>query len=848
MPFLPPSLFSMFDLFRKRAATPDPAPVPTASAQTAAAEQLRQSRQGALVQAEEIMHDEALATEFILHCEYADARLKAAENIHSRQHVERVLQAVRNSDRRVAKLMLTRLEVCRQWEADEQHAAQCVTEARRLQGLPHLLPNQVVDLDKSWQQLRHIVPSLQQDFEQVRTHLRERLEAQANLQRMVIDALARLRTLPAVSETPPQLDALESEMARHAAAAEAASLPRNLLIEFSETAANLRRALLALERHRHALDARQEVLTRWEACEPAALKADALKREWQALPSLQDEALRAPLQERFEALLKRLAEVRQAQAGKAEQVQHDVQQQYIVELDAMEKALQEGSLQAAAEHDRALRALDAQALRASARQNERLHQARAELHHLQGWARWGGKVSREELLHAAESLPAQELAATELARKVGSLRERWKSLDVSAGVAGKDLWQRFDVACTAAYAPAAAHFKHLADERAQHAQQAQGLIEQARKFATEIAATDAAAVDWKAVAHFSERMEQGWHRLGAIARQQRKKLDADFEAIMRPLEASLAQQREAEVRRREALIAEALALKPQERGALDALRALQERWQRQAKALPLARKQEQALWQGFRQACDAVFVQRKEASQAADAGRRQHLAEKEALCARLETMQEAAASAAALREARAAWDAIGAVPHAAEQQIEKRYRQAVHGVQQRLDALQRQQARERGETLRRKLKLCLALERQAANADPSREEARAAWQALPALAPVLEKILQERFEAVLAASGSEREAYAKILEANRPALQRELLLLEIAAGVDSPPALARERLQLQVEVLQSSFKTGHKAAQDGVLNLIAGLCRLPALVEEDALVRIDCILDKLAPA
>lgn len=840
----------MFDLFRKRGAAPAAIPDSLSTpAQPVVTGPPRQSRQGALVQAEEIMHDEALATEFILHCEYADARLKAAENIHSRQYVERVLQAVRNNDRRVAKLMLARLEICKEWEADEQHAKECVAEARRLQDMPHLLPNQVADLDKSWQQLRHIVPPLQEAFDEVRTSLRQRLEAQASLQRAVIDALARLRTLQAMPQSQQELEALEAEVAHHAVAAEAPALPRNLLVEFSETAANLRRALQTIEKHRHALDAREEVLARWEAGEPGALKVETVKREWQTLPELRDRELLQPLQNRLDALLKRIAEARQAQTGKAEQARHDVQRQYAAELEAMEKALQEGSLQAAAEHERILRSLDAQALRGPVRQNDRLQQARAELHRLQGWARWGGKVSREELLHAAESLPAQELAVPELARKVGSLRERWKSLDASAGPANKELWQRFDAACSAAYAPAAAHFKQLADERARHAQQGQAMIEECRKFAAEITAQDAAAIDWKAVAHFSERMEQGWHKLGAIARQQRRKLDADFEAAMQPLAENLARQREAEMRRRESLIAEVLALNPQERGALDALRTLQERWQQQARALPLARKQEQALWQRFRQACDAVFAKRKEVSQAADAQRRQHLAEKEAWCARLEAVGQEApmqTAAALLREARAAWGHIGAVPHAAEQQIENRYRQVVRGLQQRLDNAQRQQAREQIENLRRKLKHCFVLERQTELEGAEAEQARTEWEALPSLPMGLEKGLQERFEAALAAGvAGQLSAYAKTLEANRPALQRELLLLEIATGLDSPPALARERLQLQVDVLQSSFKSGHKTSPEKPLELVAELCRLPALTDDAALARIERILDKL---
>ena len=58
------------------------------------------------------------------------------------------------------------------------------------------------------------------------------------------------------------------------------------------------------------------------------------------------------------------------------------------------------------------------------------------------------------------------------------------------------------------------------------------------------------------------------------------------------------------------------------RHTLDKLRGLQERWQEQAKALPLERKVEQALWQRFRAACDAIFEARN-AKRKEEDGRKQ---------------------------------------------------------------------------------------------------------------------------------------------------------------------------------------------------------------------------------
>jgi len=62
--------------------------------------------------------DEAVAADFILACDYSELRLAAAEFIHSREHLERVHAGIRNTDRRVAKLMQSRLDAIRHQEPE----------------------------------------------------------------------------------------------------------------------------------------------------------------------------------------------------------------------------------------------------------------------------------------------------------------------------------------------------------------------------------------------------------------------------------------------------------------------------------------------------------------------------------------------------------------------------------------------------------------------------------------------------------------------------------------------------------------------------------------------------------
>lgn len=850
----------MFDfIFKRPAGNPVPQEMPRKTQEADSSAGTAAAKDAALAQAETLAGDESSAAEFILQCEYADARFKAAQHIQSRTLLEQVVQTMRNTDRRVVKLMQKRLDAILLQEKTEQQAEECIRQAQRLIEEPKLMPNHAADLDRAWAAITDVPQTLRDSFDRTRVVLRERLEAQAALQRAVIDVSAKLQKLTrAATEashvfTPERLlqslDSLEHEMAQYCASPEAQTLPQHLFAEFDKQRDHFRHTLASVEKRNEAITARNAALTEWEATPIADLKEDVLRRAWQTLPVLPagDEALDV----RFDALLARLNVVRKPKERVQDDANRDQQKHFVEALEKLEKALESGALQVAADQDKALRSMDSNKFRPTEAQAARLAKVRNELHHLQGWARWGGNISREELLKAAEELPAKAHPVTELAKKVGSLRERWKSLDISAGPASKDLWERFDAACTTAYAPAAAHFKQLADERHANLEKARAIVTEVRQFAvaSRCEADNPDEVDWKSVAAFSARTSQLWQRLGAIDRKEKKLVDTEFAAAMRLLSGPLGERRKTEVTRREKLIAEANGLNPADRRATDALRALQERWQECAKSLPLERKDEQVLWQRFRSACDAVFAKRKEAAHAADADRQSHLHEKEALCATLEALEKEPLEAITkkMREAAEAWNRIGPIPRASEQKIEKRYQAALAALQKRMNDAQRSAKEAQTAALRDKLKLCQAIERLIANNpmvdDSQLMQFQTEWQAIPELRAAWERTLRARFDQAVAALKTADRQHAVLLQNNRTALEHDVLRLEIIMGIEGPPELSRERLKLQVEVLQSSLKTGQKVPPPQALLL--QLCGLPALTDTPLGSRIEQIAARI---
>jgi hypothetical protein len=854
----------MFEFLFKRSASKTAVPDPVVAEQAAASAQSASRRAEQVARAHAVAGDEAAACEFILSSEFADARLIAAEHVHSLPLLEKVHHAMRNTDRRVAKLMQGRIDLIRHQAAETQRAQASIETAQRLLNDEKLSPNQVAELDRQWQVIK-ATPELESAFAAARAALAARLEAQVVLQRAVIDAVAAARAVASngqsAGELAQALARLDAEHAQHAQSPERASLPKHLESDFTQAREQAQSALQALQQHQAVFDARQAALAEWQAQDAATLDADVLKRSWQALPRLPESPLSDSLQQQFAALLASAPAPVVAAAAvdtpahaepaprKPRQehapVSKEATEQFFKTLDAMEAALQEGLLHVASEHDKTLR--DSKHGRLTPAQADRLAHVRAQFKQLADWARWGGNVSREELVKAGEELPAQQLPMAELAKKVGSLRERWKSLDTLSGPAPKSLWERFDAACSVAYAPAAQHFKQLAEERHGNAAKAQELIAETAALAAE------ESTDWKHVASASQRLRQAWTRLGTIDRKEKKRLDTEFGAALDALSKPLETQRQIETARREQLIVEVGLLKPSERNTVDMLKALQDKWQELAKALPLERRAEQALWQRFRAACDDIFARRKETAHAADHERREHLHAREALCAALETAvvpegDDKARTAFInhlLRDTRAAWNATGPVPRASEAKIEQRYQAAVAGVQAQADAIAERAGAAQANALRDKLRLVQSLEAALADggdgADAQAWSER--WSALPPLDAQYERSLQQRFAAAQAALGEGSAAYVRQLQANQERLLAEVLRLEIVAGVDSGAEFARDRLKMQVEVLQSSLKSGQKPLTQ--VSQLMQLCAIAAATDARTASRIETLLRRI---
>jgi hypothetical protein len=155
----------------------------------------------------------------------------------------------------------------------------------------------------------------------------------------------------------------------------------------------------------------------------------------------------------------------------------------------------------------------------------------------------------------------------------------------------------------------------------------------------------------RALHQFGER----WRNAGHLSEKSFAEMQSQWKAIIKAAAARVDAAQKASIERRQALIAEAKEMSAAPL-RVDAVKALQQRWQTEAQAVPLDRKTEQKLWEIFRAPLDEAFqrkgAERQQATSALSARDRAVIEASKALDA-----ANASGDAAKIRAAMAALDA-----------------------------------------------------------------------------------------------------------------------------------------------------------------------------------------------
>ena len=356
---------------------------------------------------------------------------------------------------------------------------------------------------------------------------------------------------------------------------------------------------------------RTQLLVVWDAFQPAVAQAAAAAEDPAAplppVPVWADE-LRAARGLPTEATA--AAAAKPARVVKPKVAPEVVEKAAVLVRDALatlEKETAEGHGKASAGAAAALRAvLKVHGKHIDTPLEHQVHAALVAAGELEGWQRWSADQVREDLVAKAQALlhrpEGQALGGRKMQETLRQLREQWKRSD-QGGAPNHALWKKFDEACNAAHKVVEAWLDKIRTEAVEHKAQRVALIEEVKAWAQQHAASG----DWKAINRALHQFGDRWREGGHVG----EKIFAELQPLWKQAIAAAAVPLESaqkdSLARRHAMIDEAVVLGAAPTLRIDAVKALQQRWQAEAQAVPLDRKHEQKLWDAFRKPIDEAF-------------------------------------------------------------------------------------------------------------------------------------------------------------------------------------------------------------------------------------------------
>jgi hypothetical protein len=772
----------------------------------------------------------------------AKVRTAALERVEDPADLERIARQARNRDKRISKIARERLQAQRSERQRSDSIQQvCIAmENLNWDGETGPAAARFVKLEEQWRDLEASAPDdIRQRYQQAHAQFFRRLQesagrraARQTLCRSLQEQIEQLQNKTNQVTEDPQQPAGQIQALVESTVHSWSEIgdidvydleSQRLQRQFEQLCQTLRTSGQRLRHDHEQLHQRQAVLKAADELLQQAgqvLEADVneLRQRWQRLPRLDNPVLLRDLQTRFEHQLERLQTRLQHQAQQKGQELATLQEL----LEQLEQALDAGELQQAIDLDgqarENLRSNISLSRHQMARLQERLQDSAATINRLRSWRRWGTNQVRENLCEEIESMIGVSDNPLDRSRLIRAARTTWKNLDGTEGVAPRPLWKRFNDACERAYEPCRDYFDTQAKERLLNLEKRTALCVRLENFIAETDWDD--TVDWRHVGQFERDMQKQWRKLGVVNRSDRKAIEQRYQTALQQLQDRLKPQLERDLQRRRGLIKQVEQLIEHDdlNEAIERVKHIQTQWQPEVLA---SKRREQTLWKQFRAACDAIFERRQAAREVMDAERQANLEQKTALCERIEqlTHQLGEQAVSTVVQARAEidqiqqqWDTIGSVPKNALRTLERRFNTARNQFEQNCLRQERLEKRAEMEGLKQRASLCRQLETllsvtAAGKIAGDLAQIRRQWDELPSLKSSLTGPLDERFSVACHAADVEadRASLVQSLHDNQTKKQQLCLRMEIAAGSETPPEFAQQRLEYQVARLSESM-------------------------------------------
>lgn len=778
------------------------------------------------------LNNEALFAEVAQNDRDAHIRLWAIEKVEQMDLITQIAKVSRSRDKRIYRLAKEKIDA---WNKTQERPLQIVAEREELcKRLDWLLKigdwehdTELTRLQETWNKLAEEVATLSPEQQSIAdkgtvAHFSElnqkvkvaqdeyqhALQAHADLRREKQGFLRDLDTLWQEVEkledlTAEQSHALEEKAQQLLESFKSAGhLPESeehrLMEAFVEKHKAIRKHLKSLLHSQNIATALNKIIQKAEKLsKDNFIRKDIFEKLQEQRKAIEQPENPTPALENLEENLSSLLEQLQERLQQQQAQQKEHQQEIKKLLESLEQTLEAGELQKAISLEEKaqnlLKQLGDLPKNKRAQFESRLHACAAKINDLRGWQRWGNHQERQILCEQMEALIGIKADPEELARRVRDAQTTWKKLN--DGNSDHGLWERFNTACRKVYEPCQAYFAAKAEERKQNMSAKEIVCE---KLETLLNSTDwkNRQLDWKGVYRQVKEVQKEWFATGPTDRKLKKTVNTRFEAAMKALEEHLEKERQYNFQQRQTLVEQVKAMLEKEdlKHAIAEVKKLQEQW---LISVPSGRKEENQLWKVFRESCDAVFARRNQVRDEQEQQQQHNLAEKTALCEKLEALAkepQQISLMAELKKADQTWHSIGQVPKKAMQNIEKRYQAAKKLVEEANQNAQLNQQVIQLNLLAQKAALCNQVE----NGQLNTEKAKEQWNALVTINHIpTEQSIAKRFQK--ACDGK------PISSIDVKQLQRWCVNLEWLAGIESPAEDKAIRMALQVERLSQAM-------------------------------------------
>lgn len=397
---------------------------------------------------------------------------------------------------------------------------------------------------------------------------------------------------------------------------------------------------------------------------------------------------------------------------------------------------------------------------------------------------------KQKLLVDIQLLVEQPLDnPNEQASKVKEFRAKWNSLGHAEESIEKDLNFQFNALCEQAFAPCRLFYAEQEKLREQHLEARQQIINKAKSFAENFIAnlSESAAhnsIDWKFTDGTLNKLIQQWQRSGQVDQNKYHALNKAFNESIQPVKVELRNYHQRNSESKNLLIEQATQALNDENvfSAIERVKKLQAQWQTVGYS---GQREENQLWQKFRKVNDQLFAKRDQAKQVEQEQRKNQQLEFNSQLAGFQQQLVADMAENELQDLLQNIEALHTNILANKPVIKSAAAQAEQLVKQINQQLVQITDSKKTKTWQLVFDCLERLAKDNALSDEHFEES------ISSLPNAWQKRIQECYQ------------NSQIIDRSNKTLE-----LEILASKDSPTELKNQRMQVQVELMQTQMLSG----------------------------------------